>query len=90
MTTCVSLLQAFALLVYSSIKDAEYFKETIQNVQKDIEKFSTNEAFDKALQVGADCENFFASWNSVDKVPLNLIKLFTLRCRGMSFFCDWF
>lgn len=51
-----SSLQSVALLIYAMIHDIEYLKENIEEIQKNIDQYSSNEFFEKFLRLSAECE----------------------------------
>lgn len=55
-TSVISIGQASVFLIYGVLNDANHFKDIISGVQENIEVYSTNQIFDKFLELSASCK----------------------------------
>lgn len=51
-----SSLQSVIVIIYALIHDTAYLKENIEEIQKNIDSYSSNEFFEKFLRLAAECE----------------------------------
>lgn len=55
-TSVLACLQSLMSLVYCMINDTKHFKMIIDDMQENIEDYSSNQVFDKFLEIAEKCK----------------------------------
>lgn len=50
-------IESLLTLAYVLVNDSKFFKDFFENVQENIDDYSTNEVFEKVLKLAIECEN---------------------------------